>query len=746
MKNIIKKNVILLAISMILLAPTVIVAQENQPQALLVYFDNETDIQVFDPDGFEYEFLTFGMELRQGDRISTTDSTAEIQLTRDGSIIKLSENSQFQVDELYNGTEASASRFTLQNGRMRAVVSRISRSETSRFSVRTRTAVGGVRGTDFIMEVIPDQTDALYVLDGAVEFANQMTGQNIMVGAGQQANTFATSFSAIPLRDSDVGRILGSMQFTDLDPEKVNASTAGDPEPEEPANNEDEDTGENEGTAGDIPGQGEPTPEQEQAARDGALDGLIGFLGGYLGMEIGSVTIDNETYGKVVLQPEFEFGNLGLGLYLPVIYTNDMFDPNSWYQPAGNNEWSFGTDAQYAGEADEAWLRIQDFYQDLWLKIRYVRWGEQRDPFFLQVGNISSMTLGHGILMQGYANDKDFPQVRKIGLNLGVDPGKIGMELIVNDLGSPQIIGTRLFLRPAHPVSRFAIGLSAATDLHPANDIAATEVDFADVINSDPAIIHFAADVDIPIVENDIFSVILFGDAGAFLPYLRQGVGTLNAGLQPQVLFSDSQISLSSLRNYGIMSGVFGEIIGIDYRLEYRNFHGIFSPYYTETYERFRGQRALEILDFLQDSNNVAYDNRIQGIYGEAGFDLFNEAIVFDLGYLWPWGEVADLSTNDYLQASIVLAPDLLPLGIYGSAYYTRTGFAQTIMNGGDINLFDANTVLEGEIIYPLTSTMHIAITLGTSASRDANGDQVYDSNGMPVSVFSMGFETRIGY
>ena len=61
------------------------------------------------------------------------------------------------------------------------------------------------------------------------------------------------------------------------------------------------------------------------------------------GHGIGSVTIDGTSYSKVVLAPEVRIGRLKLGLYLPVIYNGDLFNPSTWYEPGGNNEWDFGS-------------------------------------------------------------------------------------------------------------------------------------------------------------------------------------------------------------------------------------------------------------------------------------------------------------------------------------------------------------------------------------------------------------------
>ena len=60
-----------------------------------------------------------------------------------------------------------------------------------------------------------------------------------------------------------------------------------------------------------------------------------------------------------------------------------------WYHPSGNDEWSFGTD-------QNGWVDVSlDVVSDLFLKIRYLQWGDNGDDFYLKFGNLSNMTIGH---------------------------------------------------------------------------------------------------------------------------------------------------------------------------------------------------------------------------------------------------------------------------------------------------------------------------------------------------------------
>lgn len=714
---------------------------QTSTRAQLMFFDEEQGIEISDSEGFMYDFLDFGMEIRPGDTIRTRNSSAELELQPDGSIIRIAENSVFTVKSLLDSE--SENEFSLLNGKMRAVVSNES---SSNFTVHTRTAVGVVRGTDFIMHVIPDERDAIYVSNGIVDFSKLESEQTVSVQQGQGADTFAEALSANLLSDDVISEFTRNMNFSALNPDAVPQQFSfGD---EEQQATRDIQTDVTTPAIDRAPPPAAPTPAQD---RDGVMGDAIRFFGGYLNMELGSIIIGGETYGKVVLQPEFEIDKLGIGLYLPVIYQNNLFAPDTWFKPAGNNEWSFGTDPDYTSADDEAWLRIHDFWIDLWLKIRYVRWAQQQDAFFAHAGNISSMTLGHGLLMHRYANDTDFPQVRRVGLNIGLDHGKVGAQFIANDMAQPEILGARFFFRPTYPTSQLAFGLSGTADINPAHELIPDEdLSFSIETNeAEPMFFNAALDIDIPIIENSELSMILFSDVGAFIPYLKSAPenSDLKGGLQFQAFYDGSGFSFSNFKNYGAISGILGNLFGVDYRLEYRHFFGIFEPLYNATYERFRPTHARTIVGHLiapeQDDRS---SNRVHAIYGEAGMDILNDMLRFDVGYMWPWDSVNEVDTDDYLMAGISIDDNLLPYGIAGSINYTRHGFSQAIRSDSETSLFDSKTTFEGELTYPVAPGMKLAVSVGTSAKRDAQGNLEYDANGNLQSEFNLGIETRIGY
>jgi hypothetical protein len=742
---------------------------QTGPTAVLEFFDDETQLSITDPDGFPVTGLYYGIELVPGSMIRTRKSYAEIRLVPNGSIIKLAHDTEFRIDGLQGRGSAVSNNFSLFTGKLRTVAATVLGTN---YRVQTPTAVCGVRGTDFALEVIPGLKDAVYLREGRVEFTRS-SGESIFVGAGEAADALAEVFSAIALTVEQLQSVFADLDFLALDPATVAGSAALPGE--DTAEVDDVDSGDvaesdSEPESSSIPepdavvlaqpnDQGTETadgPETgEPAAPAGAGDGFVGrfleFLRERVGMEMGSTTINGETWAKLVFSPVFTLGKFKVGLYLPILYRDNLFDPYTWFAPDGNNEWSFGTDSDHADFA----ARAKDFAIDFALKIRFFEYGEQRDPFFIKAGNLPSITLGHGILMSRYANDADFPTVRRLGLNLGLDSGTFGFESVVNDLSNPEIFGLRLFSRPAAPAFKAALGVSAVLDIDPAGDLPEDDP-FAE---ADPIFLNAAIDLDIPIIEIDPFSIILFADAAAMMPYLRSAYlspsgAKVDQGFALDAVYLDDA-GTARLRNYGIMAGLFGNILMIDYRLDFRVFDGVFRPsFYGTAYDRQRGRYVGEILTYLTDASNPAYERSVMGIYGQAGFSLFG-LLTMEAGYMWPWSfdESNSLaaSDEDYLHLSLSIPRGVVPIvDLYGSVSYDRTMFAPTLISGKTVggtklSLFDENTVLKGEIVWGVLPTLDLVLNVSSTVVMES-GAVRYGEDGKPLMAPAFGIETRLRF
>lgn len=738
----------------------------------LIFFDGDVrvyervDGQLFELQDSQDGFIDFGYQLDLDYVVKTFDGFAEI-LFPNGHVLKLDADTEVQLERVVEqGASSGTDVVSVSTGRLRSVVATLTGTGRG-FEVRTPTAVGGVRGTDFVTQV-SGSNEIIAVKEGLVNFTNG-AGTTLSLAANQFADALAASFAAAQgdvatqfygaleqlseeiqaAQEEILAQLPQPEEDADEDPDE-------DPEPEEESDEESEEV---ENVAVD-PVESVATEEADSddapEAGEGPVDQFIADLARALGLEIGSVSLDGQTYSKLVLQPTFTVGKLSAGLYLPVVYSGNLFDRDDWYRPKGNDEWSFGSDQDWQ---DDTLGALADLAGDVALKIKFVEWGELRDPFFVKVGNLSGLQLGHGLLMRDYRNDSDFPAVRRIGFNLGYDFGRAGFEAIVNDLAEPEIFGTRLYARPfgGFPL---AVGISGVTDLAPARDL--PEVDdqsntvFQTEREADPLFLNLALDLDLPVIENDAIALVLFGDVGGLLPYLRESSGGLDAGWQTDALLYETGDG-TQLRNYGIATGFFGNVSIMDFRLEFQSFNGIFEPaFYDANYDRVRGEKARATIAYLQAPDNPQFENETLGIYGEAGFTIA-DLVRFEAGYLWPW--TRDASTNeitfgesDYLRAGLTIREGLLPLDISAGVSYERTFFVPTLLSDSgfeNATLFDENTVLKGEVVYPVAPIMDIVASISTTILRNGDGTIVYEDRGggdlKPKFGPVITIETRIG-
>ncbi|MDZ7793820.1 MAG: hypothetical protein U5P10_09075 [Spirochaetia bacterium] len=658
--------------------------------------------------------------------------------------------------------ENTTNKFSMAAGKMRAIAA--SAGIGNRYQVSTPSAVCGVRGTIFWKDsAIPGQEESAFVNQGVVEFMQKASQSAVTLTQGMTANALAETFEAVRLSQERLQELLQDMQFERLNPNEVPghelvAEQESEEESEEPEEGEDEpETEEAEGPTEEeepevteetaIPGAAVTAAGGEDAGSaeadqgdDGEQSALARAIGEIFAFEIGTVTMQGRTYSKAVVKPQFEIGKLKLGLYLPVVYNDDLFDYGQWYRPAGNNEWSFGSDYEWSSEPGEA---AQDALIDLALKIHYLEWGEQRDPFFLKLGNLHNMTIGHGTIMKNFANDLEFPSVRRVGLNMGIDREKSGFEVVVNDIAQPEIFGGRIYFRP---IGRFAIGASSILDIDPISTLEGSSQEIAGVDSM--RFVTFGADMELPIFENDVLSIIPFADAAAMVPQK-------NGEMQWDMVYNSEGDSFAdSVRNYGLTSGIFGNLLSVDYNLEWRYYHGVFRPtFFNSTYERNRGTLAKETDAYLTDldagTTSSDYEDSVMGIYGSAHTVLLNLVDV-KAGYMWPWRSIDELEDpdnfNDEFSLSVYLLPEAAGFTkVYGGFEYSRTNFIPAFTED-ELSLFDAYTSVKGEIVYPVAPSLDIAAIISTSIRQDDAGNIVYDTDGDPEIVPNITIETRVHF
>jgi hypothetical protein len=304
-----------------------------------------------------------------------------------------------------------------------------------------------------------------------------------------------------------------------------------------------------------------------------------------------------------------------------------------------------------------------------------------------------------------------------VGLNLGLDRERWGFEAMTSDAADPQLFGTRLYFRPWGTGFPLSLGLTGATDLNP------ERVPYgAPGVYGQPVFLNFGLGAELPVARTKALSVILFADAASMLPYLREAIlansiepgfpaNTIEAGWQ-----WDAVLYGGSPKNWGAMAGLLGNVFFLDYRLEYRYSVGTFHPgFYGPLYDRLSTAYVADLVHYLDNPSNPAYDVTSMGIYGELGFTL-EKVFYIAGGYFWPWPVdpvSATIWPEDTLHFELGIFKGLLPL--YGSVALDRVGIFSQLKNTGSISFFDKDLLLSGEIVYPLSPILDLALQVTSS-------------------------------
>ena len=127
------------------------------------------DVKAKVSDG-DWKNVAVNNVLPQG-AVLRTGADSKVKLVLDnGNKVVVGPLSQISIISLANdyGASKNTTDLELENGSARAVVAKLS-SGSSDFTIRTPTAVAGVRGTDFAVEINEDMATMVTVFDGSVE-------------------------------------------------------------------------------------------------------------------------------------------------------------------------------------------------------------------------------------------------------------------------------------------------------------------------------------------------------------------------------------------------------------------------------------------------------------------------------------------------------------------------------------------------------------------------------------------------
>lgn len=371
-----------------------------------------------------------------------------------------------------------------------------------------------------------------------------------------------------------------------------------------------------------------------------------GYFGGGLGMS----WIDGEPYYGFQLFPEIAFANFGVGLDL-----NLQFNKEGKLRKENFNEFS-------------DYLSI----------IRYARYGQKNDPFYVRLGALDYATLGHGSIMYLYNNRPSYDS-RKNGLEFDVDFTTFGFESVYGSFGEGGVAGLRGYVRPllftslagVPIIGNLELGASYVTDFNKYVGVTEGNIDtqtgkFKSVVD-EGSLSVMGFDVGLPIIRSGVFGFDLYFDYAQIVDF---GSGTALGGV----------VSLNGLG-----------LVNVRAKME-RRFNG--DNYIPSYFNSF-----YEIERFQFDASTNIVSSKIQALQaiGNIGDGYYGELLVRFLGtfdILGSYQRLDDHPESGIFHAATEIAPDGIP-------YVARAGYDKiNIKDEKDLFTLDDRSYLFAELGY----------------------------------------------
>ena len=677
------------------------------------------------------ERAKIGLPISNGDEIKVGErSFGAVIYVDDRSVIKIRENTKFAFMDTRNSRTLELEYGTLLND-----VKKENRTKT--FRIQTPVSVASVKGTQFAAIVSQAGVDQFICKEGLFEVLNMVSGEVVNVGAGQKA--VSNSSGNLVQAPSSLQEYPKDPEIEDL-PEVENDNKTDfektkkqQPKPEsiiqekpESTDIKEESIEINEPNDGEVQEMETLEKATEPPANEPPADPFS------MGLGIGSVTIDDVLYNQIALRPEINIGKVGLGLDL-VLYVDN--NGNIRY-----DEW----------EIEEDVSLLLD-------KILYIKYGKKSEVFWGKYGSIEGMTFGYGGLMNNYSNMMEFPSVRRVGLNTGVNIGPVSTEVFLANLKDISRGGTIIGFRGAYTISEnipLTFGFNYILDQNMFSALKDKDEDsYPDVFDDFPDSLNLWNDTDgdgIPDPHEGLDSARWDIDADGDNLYDLDGDNSITLKATPFSLKNNKAVTsaigfdigypilnskLISLKLYteynkltfpgvvnvvgsdtsftrkkrsgtgitipGLRSRLFGFI---DLSVEYRLIRDSYVPnFFDQAYDLNRVSASLEgdetIIKTKDMSVFSAFDdsssNSSSGLYGSAGFDLFN-LVTFTASYA---NMKSDNSEIKSFSSFLSLNTENIPKISSASAYFQRNN---------DDNPFDfetpsINTIMGYKVGYELS-------------------------------------------
>ena len=123
-----------------------------------------------------------GLPIDQGDRLRTGQSAWCELLFKDGTFIKLEADSETAAETLQASASERVFSFSFLRGKALWMAAKLKKNVTSKFTVRTPSAVCAVRGTDFSIIVSTSGETSVGLYQGEVALSNEGGEKTLLAG------------------------------------------------------------------------------------------------------------------------------------------------------------------------------------------------------------------------------------------------------------------------------------------------------------------------------------------------------------------------------------------------------------------------------------------------------------------------------------------------------------------------------------------------------------------------------------
>jgi len=380
---------------------------------------------------------------------------------------------------------------------------------------------------------------------------------------------------------------------------------------------------------------------------------MMGRSSGYVPMGFGATFIDGETYYLVCIAPEVAFGQLGIGL-----------DLNLRFNTQGK-------------------LRMGDYakFEDYLRIVRYVRWAQKGDPFYVRIGQLDYSLLGHGSIIYDYRNSASY-DLRRTGIEFDLNFEKYGLESLYSDITGRGLLGLRGYIKPLKflgltkipVINNFEVGATYARDLNQYADV--THID-----SSRAGLSIYGFDFGLPIISYSFLKSTLYYDFAQIANYGHGSTIGINMNFSGMGILN--------------MRGKY------EYRINGANY---IPAYFNAFYEHDR----FNFLSRLSKSDTLSHIAANQGYFGEFIVSILNTFYII-AGYQAP----SDIENQGILHAELQL-PEVTGIVVRGMFDKARIG---------RVFILDDNSILSAEIGYkPVKYLLVSMLYQRTFSNRNQDG------------------------